>query len=876
MNAVPSDAPDPPPFPQEPNMPSIPSAARAASAIVLTAVLAAAAPQNPGGALAGKEIVISPGHGYYWHSSLGWTTQRPLIDGLIEDIHTHEIIHDHLLPYLEETGAHVIMCRARGRALEEHVIQNDLLAPAYTETGFWTSSASSGFGGTSYRYATTSPAGGSRASFRTTITTAGYYPVWIAWRAGTNRTTSARVEVTHAGGTSWRTIDQTRYDLRWVYVGTFPFAALQTATVTLDSASAAPGVIIADAVKIGDGMGSILRGGTTSGQPRWKECSRYHAESTGAPSTVWNSISGGQDNDDDVTCRPRFGEWYAGGLADLYLSLHTNAGGGSGTSTYIHNTAPTAGSATWQQILHSRIITDLRTHWDPAWVDRGMLSANFGEVRELVTMPGCLVELAFHDDLGGDIEDIHHPTFRRISGRAMGRAILQYLAPGAPFLPDPPVSLAMRNDGAGGLTLTWSAVPGASAYRVKVSTDGGFSFDDGQVVGTTSFALTGLPHGTLRFARVACVNASGTGPESEPVGARTAPGSLAPLLLVNGFDRHDRYVKEGENPHHWLTVDGAAVNAVAAAGYPFDGCTNEAVAGGTVLLAPYRCVGWILGEESTAHETFSAVEQSRVALYLGGGGRFWFSGAEAGWDLDQQGTAADRAFYEATLGQDYVADDAGTYLTQAQASGPLGALPAMAFDDGTHGIYDVDYPDVVQPKAGTGGQIALRYATGTGAAVLHGNGRVLGLGFPLEALWNAADRTLLMERILGLLCPLPVRASGVPAIGQTLAVTLDFPLAPNQSWVAGAAFGVAPGIPLGDGRTIPLNVDPLLVYSLDPLQTVFTGMTGALSPAGQGSLQVALPNDPGLHGFAFFLSAVTMNAQAQITQIAPWIRVLIP
>jgi N-acetylmuramoyl-L-alanine amidase len=853
-----------------------PSLRSTAPLFLLPLLWTSLAAQNPSGALSGRGVAISPGHGYYWHSTLGWTTQRPLIDGLIEDIHTNEIVQDHLLPYLENTGAEVIMCRAQTRTTEEHVIQNDLGPPAYSETGFWTTSASSGWAGSTYRFANTSPQGGNTAAFRTTITAAGYYPVYIAYRAGTNRTPEARVEVSHAAGTSWRTVNQQKRDRRWVYIGTFPFRAMQVATVTLNSQSTSPGVIIADAVRIGDGMGSIVRGGTTSGQPRWKECSRYHAEYFGAPSAVWNPISGGQDNDDDVTCRPKFSEWYGEAEADVYLSLHTNAGGGTGTSTYIHNTSPTPGSIQWQQVLHTRLITDIRAYWDPAWVDRGMLSANFGEVRELVTMPGCLVELAFHDDLGGDIEALHHPTFRRISGRAMGRALLEFLVPGSPFLLDPPNALAMRNNGQGGLVLSWNPVTGATAYRVRLSTDGGFAFDDGQVVSAATLSLTGLQHGDLRFARVAAINSSGTGPDSEPVGARVAPGSLSPLLLVNGFDRHDRYVKEYENPHHWLTVDGAAIQAVLTAGYPFDGCTNEAVATGLVPLAGYRCTGWILGEESTAHETFSATEQARVTLYLAGGGRLFFTGAEVGWDLDQQGSPADRSFYEQTLGQDYVADDAGTYFTQAQASGPLGVLPAFLFDNGTYGIYNVDYPDVVQPKAGTNGQIVLWYSTGTGAAVLHGNGRVLGIGFPLEALINAADRALLMQRILALLCPLPVRPQGTPAIGQSLSVTFDFPASPSQSWIAGAAFSPEPGIPLGDGRTIPLALDPLLFYSVDPFQSTFTGMTGVLNPLGQGSCQVAVPNDPGLHLFSFVMSAVTVNTQTQITQIAPWVRITIP
>ncbi|MEM7383978.1 MAG: xanthan lyase, partial [Verrucomicrobiota bacterium] len=125
-----------------------------------------------------------------------------------------------------------------------------------------------------------------------------------------------------------RFIDQSRDDRTWVCLGTFHFEAGTDATVTLTNESSDSGVVIADTIRIGAGVGSISRGSGTSGQARWRECSRYWAEFSGAPSTVWDASTGSQDNNDDVTCRPRFAEWRG---ADAYLSVHTNAGGGFGT-----------------------------------------------------------------------------------------------------------------------------------------------------------------------------------------------------------------------------------------------------------------------------------------------------------------------------------------------------------------------------------------------------------------------------------------------------------------------------------------------------------------------------------------------------------------
>lgn len=490
--------------------------ARSLPLAVLVSILCAAL--LPAQGLVGKRVVLSPGHGYYWHSTYGWTTQRPLIDGLIEDIHNSEIIREHLLEYLEGAGVQVILCRARSATTEEHILDNDQGFPVYQETGSWITSTYNGWAGGGYRYAFASPAGGSRATFTTTINTTDHYPVYVAYRAGTNRVSDAQVEISHAAGVSIRNVDQQVDDRRWVYVGTFPFRAGETAQVTIDSTSSQGSVVVADAVRIGDGMGSITRGGSTSGQPRWKECSRYHAEYFGAPSSAWNPVSGGEDNSDDVTCRPKYAEWWG---ADLYLSHHTNAGGGTGTSTFMYNGGATAGSQAFRNLIHGRVMTDLQAYWDPSWNDHGLHSANFGELRELQTMPGALIELAFHDNIGGDIEALHHPDFRHIAARAMYRAINDFLAPGTPWVPEPPRAVAMRNDGQGNLVVSWQAVPGATSYRVRQSDDG-FAFDDGQVVSGTSLVVSGRDHDSLLYAQIAGINAGGRGPWSEPVGARRA------------------------------------------------------------------------------------------------------------------------------------------------------------------------------------------------------------------------------------------------------------------------------------------------------------------------------------------------------------------
>ncbi|MCP1161279.1 N-acetylmuramoyl-L-alanine amidase [Bacillus infantis] len=77
--------------------------------------------------------------------------------------------------------------------------------------------------------------------------------------------------------------------------------------------------------------------------------------------------------------------------ADFYLSIHINAGGGSGYEDYIYpgSGAPTS---TYQSNIHSEIMKLVD------WPDRGKKTANFHVLRE-TRMPALLTENGFIDNL---------------------------------------------------------------------------------------------------------------------------------------------------------------------------------------------------------------------------------------------------------------------------------------------------------------------------------------------------------------------------------------------------------------------------------------------------------------------------------------------
>ncbi|MBM3974502.1 MAG: hypothetical protein FJ301_10430 [Planctomycetes bacterium] len=830
---------------------------------------------SPFGALTGKRIAVSPGHGYYWHSTLGWTTQRGVIDGLIEDIHTAEIANQYLIPFLNNLGADVVMAREHGEVPTDGVADNDAGAPGYTETGVWSTSASSGWNGGGYRFATVNTAAETAtATWTIPVARDGLYPVFACFRAGTNRTPAARYRVEHSGGTSDVVVDQQVDNVTWAHLGNFWFTPAALARVTLSNLSSSPGVVIADAVRLGGGLGSLVRGGTTSGQARWREAARYWAQFAGAPASVYDSIASGEDNDDDVTARPRFAEWRT---ADAFISLHTNAGGGAGTDTFIYSGGATAGSAALSNAVHPQLITDIRANWNAAWVDRGQKTANFGEVRLLSTMPGILVELAFHDTPGSlDHSSLHEPEFRYIAARAYARGVLRYFAPTAPFPPEPPTALRVTQDGARGLRVAWDAAPGASSYTIEQSLDGKGFVQVASVAGT-NWSTGPLPHHSLRSFRVRAWNASGRSFPTEVLTAGTDHLAQAQVLLVQGFDRLDRNVKGPENTRDYTRLLGDAIRRDANGSRGFDAASNEAVSLQRVVLLPYGAVVWSVGEESTVDETFSATEQALATAYLNSGGSLLVSGAEIAWDLDAQGSALDRAFYRNVLGATYATDDAGVYTLQAGLVGTVSAgLPAGAFDNGASGTYDVNFPDALTP---TNAQsvVCLRYGNGLTAGVQRfdpaSGARAVTFGFPLETITSPTLRAGLVQQSLAfLLDQEPLRAPAQAVLGQFTAFQLQLPGEVGRPYFLVCSEGFTPGAWLPGGGLLPLNPGFLLEASLTPGSPIFQGFQGT-TPAGAVTANLFAPYLPFLAGWPLYFAAFTVDATGTSeSAITNWVR----
>ncbi|MCK4813161.1 MAG: T9SS type A sorting domain-containing protein, partial [Candidatus Marinimicrobia bacterium] len=224
------------------------------------------------------------------------------------------------------------------------------------------------------------------------------------------------------------------------------------------------------------------------------------------------------------------------------------------------------------------------------------------------------------------------------------------------------------------------------------------------------------------------------------------------ILIVDGFDRFSGTGSYTSSTHAIAAQTAKAMNTWGVA---YESCTNETVINGDVDLKDYDMVWWILGDESTADETFDSIEQDSIISYLKQGGKLFVSGSEIAWDLDYKGTTADKAFIHNYLKTVYAADDAGNYMVSGATGSIFENLNFQYSDDGSEPeTYAEDYPDVFST---TGGSIlALKYGNSQTAAVSFEGTvpegdtpcKVMVMGFPFETISTLISKETLAGYIL--------------------------------------------------------------------------------------------------------------------------------
>jgi len=773
---------------------------------------------GPGtGFLSGKSVFVSSGHGWYFKNG-SWHTQRTNTHGIVEDFLGAEAVNYFLIPYLRNAGATVFPMREIDMNREMVVVDNGDLASdpdngIYEESGGWQDSSAKGFSTGEAPYVNGEnpfEAGGNRiiksesgayARWTPNIPKRAIYNVYVSYSAFSARATDAHYEVYHAGGKTDVYLNQKAHGATWVNIGAYPFykgSDKDKGSVLLIGESAdSEAWFSADAVRFGGGMGEIERDSSLSTRPRWEEGSRYFAQYSGAPTSVYDV--GGDDHDDDIY-RGKYAKWQnETGEDSIYVSWHSNAANSEahGTITFMYSDHAYDGSDDFKGVaggdklasfIQNEVVDSIRAGWDASWYSYGVKSAWFAEVapKHNDEMPSSLVELGFHDN-EQECLTMQDPKFRNLAARAVYQAITKYFADKdgktPVFIPEHPSAVRARVKGEGSVEVLWQAPPVdkllhgdiPDGYTVQKSEDG-FAFDDGVDAGDLlSYEFTELDSGRPYYFRVVAYNSAGKSFPSSIVAAFASMES-GQMLIVDGFERLDRHslipenlsqfglgtlmrmVLERQNSFSYVVKHA---NSLEELGYSFDSASKKSL--NSIPLEGYDMILWFSGEQSTVDSTFTLEEQNIIKAYMDEGGAMFVSGSEIGWDLDSEGDANDKDFYNSYLKAKFVDDDAGTY--GVRGVGAAFESLELEFDNGTR-IYNVEYPDILEP-ADTTAAVFLTYDnTGSSAAgIISTDGRkVATLGFPFETITDEDRRRELLKGVLQMfeIEPRPETPDGEP------------------------------------------------------------------------------------------------------------------
>jgi hypothetical protein len=770
--------------------------------------------EQPTGPLTGKIVYTSGGHGWQWSTTLGrYATDRGETQEMVEDFGNQDQLTFYA-DYLLRAGATVVPLRPVGHQVNEVVLDND--SAGVTFSGGWSNSTGArhydeDYGAVadvvSYRFADTAATESAVATYTPTIPQAGFYPIYTWVAHGSNRTLQT-YKINHTGGQTQVNVDHSKVGNGWVYLGTYYFAAgssVDAGSVQISNEGATGKVVIADAIRFGNGMGDVKNGSNGVGDARG-QISGYPREDENSLLWLWRAVGQGVSSPSsiigtsNVTAPGKMAEHMNVDTnpfgTSVYVGFHSNAFDGSarGSVGLVSSSNPTTNQSALSTYIARQVQTDMQTRagdFEYGWASRGYTltgaygeinASNFSNARGL-EMDATLFEVAFHDNLQ-DASLLRDPRAREQIGRSAYEGTLEYFVNHGGVatnvaIASKPSNVSAVSNVSGEVTVKWSAGPtgvygaAATGYRIYASVDG-YGFDGGTYVagGATSTAtLSGYDPTIPYYFKVVAVNAGGESLATEVISVLPSGGEKQ-ILIVNGFDRYDRlqnarYAYAGgtvdrvwaryNNSFDYVVQVSSAIHT-SSPGVHFASASNEAVISGAINLADYDAVVWVLGNESTANDTFNAAEQTKVESFIAGGGHLFVTGSEIAFDLDQSNNG--RTFFENTLQGNYVADDANTYNVIAPAGGIFAGL-SFSFDNGAQ-FYNVTAPDVISPQAGaiqaltysggTGGSAGIQFA-GTG-----GRGNVVVFGFPFETISTAANRVAVMDRVLdffGVAAPAP-------------------------------------------------------------------------------------------------------------------------
>ena len=561
--------------------------------------------------LQGRHLGVCQSHGKYFnHSKQEWIWQRPRLFCTTEDMFTQTFVVPYLIPMLQNAGAVVFTPRERDWQKQEIIIDNDYIMDGsryeervskhhwqYGGVGFAHKQEGYENGENPFRMGTFQMTEATQDNMATSdvvwmpdVLVEDDYAVYVSYQTLPNSIPDAYYTVRHGGIETMFRVNQQMGGGTWVYLGTFHFTKGRSENncIKLTNLSNYKGVVTADAVRLGGGMGNIVRGDSTmdlpigSDLPRCLEAARYSAQWYGMPDSVY-SPRGNDDGRDDVNTRPFTMNYLTKGtnylkpqnLSDsqqapeglcvpfeLYMAVHSDAGfrldntlvGSLGiyTTGFYEGKTATGLSRLVSRDLADLVMTQINADMSRElgyWNRRDLYDRNYGESRD-PQVPAVLIEMLSHQNWA-DMCFGHDPYFKFLMARSIYKGILRFLTTihgGKEFVVQPlPVAglSAETNREKETILLRWTprmdvAEPTAKpdGYVVYVKKAGG-DFDNGHYVhgDNCAFQIQAEP-GILYSFRVAAVNEGGSSLLSEEVCAAFSSNAYAPsVLLVDAFQR---------------------------------------------------------------------------------------------------------------------------------------------------------------------------------------------------------------------------------------------------------------------------------------------------------------------------------------------------
>ncbi len=550
-----------------------------------------------GKGLTGRNIALWQSHGYYYEQKLhSWRWQRAKNFTTVEDMYTQSYVLPFLIPMLENAGAYVMTPRERDTQRMEIVCDNDKSFDApregtlrrkgsYYENGSW-ESCGAGFADKKEFYTgndnpftmgTARQTRSGRATWTADVPQRGSYAVYVSYKTIPGSTEAARYTVRHMGGLTSFTVNQKMGGGTWIYLGTFSFDGRAEVSV----ANAGKGILTADAVRFGGGMGKVARGDddvpveewTISGMPSYVEGALYNMQWAGIDSTVTRSWA--DDYTQDYASRGAWVRHLSGGSAlnpdepglgipfDLSMAFHSDAGVTpndsivgtlaiytllcDGKKKYPDGSERMA-AREYTSYIQEQVVGDIRALHNPEWSRRQIWDRSYSECRT-TGVPGLILEILAHQNFA-DMKYGLDPSFRFTVSRAVYKGMLKFLSNyyGCPYAVQPlPVnSFSVTFDSPNTALLKWKPTADELEPTAKptgyilYTRKGDGVFDRGVVLKTFKegdyiCATVPLHSGELCSFRIAAFNEGGISFPSETL--CICSGSDKKVLIVNNFDR---------------------------------------------------------------------------------------------------------------------------------------------------------------------------------------------------------------------------------------------------------------------------------------------------------------------------------------------------